>query len=422
MKPHFRSATWTIPLYYAVAAAVAGFLFPRIELGLFPRLSSDMTVGSATAIYSSVASGMLALTGVVFSLAFLMIQFSATAYSPRLVLWISRDPFLWHAVGVFIATFVYAIAALSWVDREPAKVPYGSTQLELALLFASVGMFIGLIQRIGLLQINRMLQFTGDQGRKVIQTTYQYLSELTPVTESEEFRALPITQTLTHRAGPQAIQALHAATLVRLAKSSNGVIEILAAVGDTVTDLTPVLQVFGASHPIDERALAKAIETGNERTFEQDPKYALRLLVDIAIRALSPAINDPTTAVQALDQIQDLLTRLGRRRLEIGQFRDEDGEVRLVVPYPTWEDFLQLAFDEILHYGAESVQVMRRMSALAGDLDSRLPEERRPALHHWELRLQVSIARSFEDVEERLAASIADRQGLGVSRRRTAKT
>jgi hypothetical protein len=68
------------------------------------------------------------------------------------------------------------------------------------------------------------------------------------------------------------------------------------------------------------------------------------------------------------------------------------------------------------------VQVMRRMSALAGDLDSRLPEERRPALHHWELRLQVSIARSFEDVEERLAASIADRQGLGVSRRRTAKT
>jgi hypothetical protein len=91
MKPHFRSATWTIPLYYAVAAAVAGFLFPRIELGLFPRLSSDMTVGSATAIYSSVASGMLALTGVVFSLAFLMIQFSATAYSPRLVTFAHAD-------------------------------------------------------------------------------------------------------------------------------------------------------------------------------------------------------------------------------------------------------------------------------------------------------------------------------------------
>ena len=94
---------------------------------------------------------------------------------------------------------------------------------------------------------------------------------------------------------------------------------------------------------------------GEERTFEQDPKYAIRLLVDIAIKALSPAINDPTTAVQALDQIEDLLLRLGRRRLEIGEFRDRDGQLRLVVPSPTWEDFLRLAFDEIRYCGARSV-------------------------------------------------------------------
>ena len=65
----------------------------------------------------------------------------------------------------------------------------------------------------------------------------------------------------------------------------------------------------------------KAIELGEERTFEQDPKYAIRLLVDIAIKALSPAINDPTTAVQALDQIEDLLLRLGQRHLEIGKYQ-----------------------------------------------------------------------------------------------------
>lgn len=421
MKTHFRSATWTIPLYYAAAATVVGLVLPRIELGIFPKLSSDITVASATAIYSSVASGMLALTGVVFSLAFLMIQFSATAYTPRLVPWISRDPFLWHTVGVFIATFIYAEAALAWLDRKPAKVPYGSTKLELALLLASVAMFIGLIQRIGLLQVSRMLQFTGDQGRKVIQTTYQYLDESASATGREEFRALPITQTMVHRTGPQAVQALDQTRLIGLAKSSGGVIELLAAVGDTVADFTPVLQVFGAAHPIDERTLTRAIEMGNERTFEEDPKYALRLLVDIAIRALSPAINDPTTAVQALDQIQDLLMRLGRRRLEIGQFRDDGGELRLVVPYPSWEDFLALAFDEILHYGAESVQVMRRMGALLRDLDHRLPEERRGALRHWEQRLHTSIARSFRDEEEKRAASIADRQGLGVSRGQISK-
>lgn len=408
-------------MYYAMAATFVGLLLPRIELGIFPKLSSDMTVASATAIYSSVASGMLALTGVVFSLVFLMIQFSATAYSPRLVPWIARDPFLWHSVGVFIATFIYAVAALAWLDRKPAKVPYGSTKLELLLLLASVAMFIGLIQRVGQLQINRMLQFTGDQGRSVIDKTYQYLTESAPTTESYEFRALPVTQTMLHRAAPQAILALDSAKLVKLAKSSGGVIEIQASIGDTVTDFSPVLQVFGATGHIAERALASAIEMGNERTFEQDPKYALRLLVDIAIRALSPAINDPTTAVQALDQIQDLLMRLGRRRLEIGQFRDDAGELRLVVSYPSWEDFLSLSFDEILHYGAESVQVMRRMGALLRDLDCRLPEERRGALRYWEHRQQSSIARSFHDEEGRLAASKADSQGLGVSRRQISK-
>src|SRR5271165_1927245 len=167
MKSSLRFSTWVIPLSYAVVAIAAGVIFPRIETRIFHGLTSTVTVPAAMAIYSSVASGMMALTGVVFSLAFVMIQFSATAYSPRLVRWISRDPFMWHAVGVFTATFLYALAALSWVDRnESGKVPFISSWLVLGLLLASVAMFIGLIQRIGLLQINRMLNFTGDQGRR----------------------------------------------------------------------------------------------------------------------------------------------------------------------------------------------------------------------------------------------------------------
>jgi uncharacterized membrane protein len=156
--------------------------------------------------------------------------------------------------------------------------------------------------------------------------------------------------------------------------------------------------------------------------FEQDPKYALRLLVDIAIKALSPAINDPTTAVQALDQIQDQLLRLGRRRLEIGASRDSHGTLRLVVPHPTWEDFLRLAFDEIRSCGATSVQVMRRMRALMSDLIAALPEERRPALEHQRERLDRAIALSFEDEEEKLDASMEDRQGLGMPRSHQTET
>ena len=134
------------------------------------------------------------------------------------------------------------------------------------------------------------------------------------------------------------------------------------------------------------------MSSGEERTFEQDPKYAIRLLVDIAIKALSPAINDPTTAVQALDQIEDLLLCLGQRHLEIGRYRDSDGKLRLVIPFPTWDDLVRLAFDEICFYGATSVQAMRRMNALVADLTQAVPEERRATLKYWDSRLKTTIA------------------------------
>jgi len=120
--------------------------------------------------------------------------------------------------------------------------------------------------------------------------------------------------------------------------------------------------------------------------------------------------------VQALDQIEDLLLRLGRCQLEIGNFRDGEGKLRLVIPFPSWEDLLRLAFDEICTCGATSVQVMRRMNALVTDLKNAVPEERRPALRYWDSRLKATIARSFPDSEERLEASREDRQGLGVPR------
>ena len=137
-------------------------------------------------------------------------------------------------------------------------------------------------------------------------------------------------------------------------------------------------------------------------------------MVDIAIKALSPAINDPTTAVQALDQIEDLLIRLGHRQLDIGNYRDDQGALRLVVPFPIWDDFLRLALDEVRYCGASSVQVMRRMNALINNLVEVLPATRHAALRHWEERLQGTVERSFKDADEKQDASVADRQGLGI--------
>ena len=194
---------------------------------------------------------------------------------------------------------------------------------------------------------------------------------------------------------------------------------MLCAVGDTLIDGAPLMRVHHAKAPLGEPDLLRAIRLRRERTFEQDPKYPIRLLVDVAIRALSPAVNDPTTAVQTLDQIEDLLRRLGRSDLDAGYRLDPDRALRLVFPMPTWEDYLALAFDEIRQYGSSSVQVMRRMrSALAGLLDTVSSPERAQSVRLYLEHLDRAIDNSPLDPSDRLMARQEDRQGIGLSGRR----
>jgi uncharacterized membrane protein len=415
--PIARIRPWLIPLLYALGAIATGLAMPRFTSVLLPKFVSTMSVGAAIGIYSAIASGMIALTGIVFSLVFMMSQFSATAYSPRLVLWIGRDPVISHALGIFTAAFLYSLTALAWVDRNSmGRVPLSGLWMVVLLLLASIVMLMMLINRTAKLRVNRILIFTGDLGREIIEGLYPSI-EIPADSGPQEIDRIPSTQTLFHHGKPRILQAVDTHMLVRLASRAGSVIEMLAAVGDSVFDSTPILRVLGSNQPVPSDDLLDAIELGDERTFEQDPKYAIRLLVDIAIRALSPAINDPTTAVQALDQIEDLLLRLGSRRLEIGAFRDQEAKIRVVVPFPSWEDFLRLAFDEIRFYGATSVQVMRRMNALVNEMILVLPQERHAALFHWQERLQSSIDSSFGDLQDRLDASREDRQGLGISGR-----
>src|SRR5512133_274431 len=168
-----RFPEWGIPLAYSITAFILGSILPRIESRWLPDLIAPMSPAVAIAIDSSVASGMIALTGMVFALAFVMIQFSAVAYSPRLVPWIARDPRLMHAIGVFTATFLYALGALAWVDRlHSGRVPFVSTAVVFLLLLASIGVFVGLVQRLRRLQVQSILIFAGEQGRQVIDELY----------------------------------------------------------------------------------------------------------------------------------------------------------------------------------------------------------------------------------------------------------
>ncbi len=417
---------WLIPMLYVVVTLVCGLVFPRLEQEYLADYSHGMSVASAQATLSAIASGMMALTGIVFALAFVMVQFSAIAYSPRLVAWFGRDPVLFHALGLFTATFFYAIATLAWIDRGGnGTVPLFSVLLVTVLLILSMMVFAKLVQRLNDIQITNVLHFVGQQGREVIRAMFPRLDAPAGATP-ESWRAAveaaqqrPVTQTLRYSGEPATLTRFQIAALVRQAQAADVVIVMECAVGDTLVDDTLLLRVHGGREPLAEAPLRQAIRVARERTFEQDPKYPLRLLVDIAIKALSPAINDPTTAVQAIDQIEDLLRRLGRRTLDAGCVMDDRGDLRLIFPTPAWEDYLALALDEIRQYGASSVQVMRRLrSALLGLMDSVADGERKAVVRRYLHHLNVAVEHSALDAEDQVMALQEDRQGLGLSRRR----
>ena len=160
------------------------------------------------------------------------------------------------------------------------------------------------------LQVSSVLYSIGDKGRAVIQELLHcpdgILSGPGKVSKraTEHTELGPITQIVQYCGGPLTITHLDVEALVRHAQSTDGTIALLCAVGDTLVEGTPLLEIHGGKSKASERELMRAIHLGRERTFEQDPKYPIRLLVDVAIKALSPAINDPTTAVQAIDQIE----------------------------------------------------------------------------------------------------------------------
>ncbi len=413
---------WLVPIVYTAISLGAAVVLPRIEHALALPLDLGISAGAALVVLSSIASGTMALTGIVFSVAFVMVQFSAVAYSPRFANRFARDPVLFHALGTFFATFTYSLAAAAWADREGSgQVPALSSLAAVGLLFCSLIAFGMLVRRLGDLQITGTLRYIGDHGRAVIRQSFAAVppraGRRDGSSAAEEWPLAPFTQLLRHAGPPRYVQRYDIASLIDLARAAGARIRMECAVGDMVMDGSVMLRVLGGAGTVPEAALRSAVILGDDRTFEQDPKYPIRLLVDIAIKALSPAINDPTTAVQALDQIEDLLRRLARHDLADGRLADPDGVVRLVFPTPDWEDYLALAFDEIRVFGATSVQVMRRLrSALRGLAELVGEGERADGVRRYLEHVDAIIEHSTLDERDRAVARQEDPQGLGLTR------
>jgi uncharacterized membrane protein len=404
---------------YVLASLLLGFFVPRFDDRGLAWLSSGVRENQVVAFLSAVASGMLAFTGIIFSLLFVMLQFGSMAYSPRIVAILGRPVMLGRAGGVFIGTFLYALMAL----RGVGSLGGGATSdltigVAFVWLVGSMAMLVQLVMSVtGLIQTN-VLYLLGDTGQREIERLYAPLEAPSRSVAAEQ-RARganrvplgPPTQVLVHSGSPRYLLGLDVERLVNLARDAGAVVHVPLSPGDAIANRAEIAVVRGGRVP--ERALREAIFVGRDRRLEADPKYAIRLLVDIASRALATGLNEPTTAVLALDQIESLLVSLGNADLDIGEARDASGVTRLVYEAPTWEDYLELAVAEIQHYGASALQVERRLAELFGFLVEHVPPWRRGAVTRLAQSRLATVEDRFHDALLRAQAAPRDRQGIG---------
>jgi len=250
-----------------------------------------------------------------------------------------------------------------------------------SLGLGSVVVFIYLIDYAArFLRPVSIVRRVGDSGIEVIRRLYPDLTTGPRAVVPPPGRAFPC-RTINHAGHSGIVLAVDLAGLVAKARHAGGMIEFVPQVGDFVAVDEPLFRVYGGAGVIDESELRGGVALGAERTIEQDPTFAFRILVDIALKALSAAINDPTTAVIAIDQLHRLLRLVGLRHVSREQICDASGEPRLIFKTPNWEDFVHLTCTEIRHYGASSVQIMRRLRSMLENLVQTLPPHR-----HAELR------------------------------------
>jgi uncharacterized membrane protein len=257
----------------------------------------------------------------------------------------------------------------------------------------------------------------GSSGQRVVEDVYPQLlasAHEKPVNLPPRSEGKPSRVVASSRTG--VVLALDIEGLAELARRADCLIEFAPLVGEFVTNGDPLFRLYDGTAAISDSQLQHAVAIGAERTYEQDPAFAFRIVVDIAAKALSPAINDPTTAVLALDQIHRLLRAVAHRNLDTGRVYDDAGTLRLSYRTPDWDDFVLLAVTEIRQFGRESIQIVRRMRALLLNLIDTVPPQR-AALLRAELDLiSRGVEVDFRDAEDRVRAGAGDSLGVGGGR------
>jgi uncharacterized membrane protein len=407
---YFGKSIWILPVAGMVAALVAVQALHGIDRAMGRVLEFDPA--TAQALLGALAASMFTFIVFVCSALLIIVQLASAQLTPRIIGLVLQKRVIKLSLMLFAFTFTFTLGTLV---RIKGTVPLITTYVAAYGCLVSLGVFLYLVDNVcHALRPSGALGLVARLGREVIKNVY-------PRNLSDSQARLPEPAIVLDREPRCTISNLREGVvlafdmegLVSLANRTDCVIELVPQVGDFVAAGQPLFRIFGNGALPPETVLYQSVAVGRERTLPQDPAFAFRIMVDIASKGLSPAINDPTTAVLAVDQIQYLLRHVGSRHLDEGQVRDAQGSVRLLYRTPDWEDFVYLAVTEVRQFGGTSIQIARRLRAMLQDLIQTLPAERSPVLRLELNLLERSTKRFFVEAEDQAMADVSDFQGVG---------
>lgn len=406
---------WLMPALCMLLAVATSLFFRWLDRQHTITLFNYSPDG-ARALLSGMSGSLLTFLVFVISSMLLIVQMASSQLTPRIIAMSFSNRFTQQALGLFVFTYTFALATQARIEEH---VPQLSVGLAVLCTLISIAVFFWFAQQLGAsLRPVSILQVVGEATRKVIDDVYP--RQFTPPVESgrsawksqvtfDSSRIIPL------RSSSGVLVAFDIPCLVEQARQANCLIEIIPQVGDFVAKDDPLYRLYPEHGTVPDRILQRAIVIGSERTIELDPMFGFRIMVDIAARALSAAINDPTTAVMAIDQLHRLLRYVGKRQLSDGTVHDAQGKLRLVYPTPNWEDFTSMAVSEIRQFGVGSIQIPRRLRAMLEHLLTIMPEERKPALREELELLKQAVHAVYPLGMNRTRAETSDLQGLGGS-------
>lgn len=394
-----QDSLWFLPALLTLLAVVLAFGFVRLDQSLTldqrgqDKASYFFAFGGgaegARGVLSAIAGTMITVTGVVFSLTIIALQLASSQYTPRVLRTFTGDRGNQIVLGVFIGTFAYALLVLRSIrsseETGPGFVPAISVTVGIVLAFISIGFLIFYIHHIArAIQASVVVQHAAKETLHLVDVAF-------PRELDEEARnppaMPPLAETMASRVCTDHggyVQSVDESTLRDIVARDDEelVIRLEHQVGSFVVPGAALASVWPASSCGGEveDCIRKAIILGDERTLQSDIGYGIRQLADIAIKALSPGINDPTTATMAIDRMAEALVEIGRRPMRSPVRRGKDGRGLLVLPGPEVERLVELAFTQVRHYGAADPMVAEHLVLVLGRIAEHVDHEHRQVL------------------------------------------